>query len=297
LQKKSTNIQFGGDKGKEVIERVYNFMQLNKMNSRCDDDKAIDQERNVESLTDDLAAKLNDSDFDEFSENRTGDITSGLAFQGEKLGGNVPLSTYEKLYEQSSVSSEGNLHVRLTETKDTLNPRGTGGAHSNCFSCNPEIIILKSHFERFCKNVTTKLDDLALEINVVKENKPYSIVTLEGIISELKEEKAELSRKNKELRENNNSMHKTISQLSQSKKQLEEEKSSLITAIKLIQNDFNQWHYIEKKASDNKIEDSANNIDRVNNNNAWIKPKHQTRQSTELSRDEDKPETSVAKVR
>ncbi|CAB4016736.1 Scavenger receptor cysteine-rich type 1 M130 [Paramuricea clavata] len=87
-------------------------------------------------------------------------------------------------------------------------------------------------------------------------------------------------------------MHKTISQLSQSKKQLEEEKSSLITTIKLIQNDFNQWHYIEKKASDNKIEDSANNIDRVNNSNAWIKPKHQTRQSTELSRDEGKPETS-----
>ncbi len=29
-QKKSKNIQFGGDKGKEVIERVYNFMQLNK---------------------------------------------------------------------------------------------------------------------------------------------------------------------------------------------------------------------------------------------------------------------------
>jgi hypothetical protein len=34
-------------------------MQLNKTNSRCDDDKAIDQERNVESLlTDDLADKL-----------------------------------------------------------------------------------------------------------------------------------------------------------------------------------------------------------------------------------------------
>ena len=48
----------------------------------------------------------------------------------------------------------------------------------------------------------------------MKENKPYSIVTLEGIISELKEEKAELCRKNEELRE------------SQSKKQLEEENRS-----------------------------------------------------------------------
>ena len=122
---------------------------------------------------------------------------SGLALQGEKHGGNVPLSTYEKPYKQSSASSEGNLHVGLPERKDTLNPRGTGGAHANCFSYQiPEIIILKSHFERFSKNVTTKLDDLALEVNVVKENKPYSIVTLEGIISELKEEKAELSRKN-----------------------------------------------------------------------------------------------------
>ena len=125
----------------------------------------------------------------------------------------------------------------MTETKEPFNPRGPVNAYS---TYDPEIIMLKSNFERLTEPVATRLDELAFEINVVKENKPYSIVTLEGAIDDLKKEKAKLCRRNKELLESNISMRQTISQLSQTNKQLEEEKSSLVTAVKIIQNDFNQ---------------------------------------------------------
>jgi hypothetical protein len=44
-------------------------------------------------------------------------------------------------------------------------------------------------------------------------------------------------------------MQQTISQLSETNKQLEEEKSSLVTAIKIIQSDFNQQATRKRKAA------------------------------------------------
>ena len=55
--------------------------------------------------------------------------------------------------------------------------------------------------------MTTKLDNLAFEINVLKDDKPYAIVTVEGVINELKVEKAELRKKNEELWEDNTHMY------------------------------------------------------------------------------------------
>ena len=46
-----------------------------------------------------------------------------------------------------------------------------------------EINLLKSKLDRFAENVSTKLDDLALEINHIKENKPYSTVISEDQIN------------------------------------------------------------------------------------------------------------------
>ena len=140
---------------------------------------------------------------------------------------------------------------QIAETKDSFNSRGSANkAYTNYSTYDPEMIMLKSKFEKFTDNVVTRLDELAFEINVVKENKPYSIVTLEGVIDELKKEKAELYRKNEALRESNNNMQQTISQLSETNKQLEEEKSSLVTAIKIIQNDFNQQAISKKKSGE-----------------------------------------------
>ena len=182
-QKKSMNIQFGGERGKEVIERVHNFLQRNDMGSHYGDDKAIDQEGNVEGLL----ADASDGNLDESPVNRVSDIVSGLVYQHEKCRENVPfsenISTYEMPHEQSSESSDANLHVRpstsgkAAETKDPSSPGGTDKACSNCLNSSLEILILKSNFERFSKAVTTKIDDLAFEINVVKEDKPYAIVT------------------------------------------------------------------------------------------------------------------------
>ena len=251
------------------------------------------------------AGKLRDDNLDESPVNRESDIVSRLVYQNEKCRESVPfsenISTYEMPHEQSSESSDANLHVRpstsgkAAETKDLSSPGGTDKACSNCLNNDLEILMLKSNFESFSKTVTAKIDDLAFEINVVKEDKPYAIVTLEGVIKELKEEKVELRRKNEELRKDNINMHRTISLLSQSNKQLEEEKSSLVTALKLIQNDISNLR-IENKTSDNKLDNSINIIDRDSNSNAWIKPKHkhQSRPPTTSSLDTNKPILAIA---
>ena len=184
-------------------------------------------------------------------------------------------STYANLLGRPSTFDK----PQIAETKDSFNSRGSvNNAYTNFSMYDPEIIMLKSKFEKFTDNVVTRLDELAFEINVVKENKPYSIVTLEGVIDDLKKEKAELCRKNEALRESNNNMQQTISQLSQTNKQLEEEKSSLVTAIKIIQNDFNQLA-ISKKKSGKAREETGGNGD-----NTWekCKSKHQSKRPTSL---------------
>ena len=76
----------------------------------------------------------------------------------------------------------------MTETKESLNPWGPVNAYSSYSTYDPEIIMIKSKFERLTEQVATRLDELVFEINFVKENKPYSIVTLEGAIDDLKKE-------------------------------------------------------------------------------------------------------------
>lgn len=84
---------------------------------------------------------------------------------------------------------------QTTKTKDSLNSRGSvNNAYTNYLTYDPEIIMLKSKFEKFSDNVATRLDELAFEINNVKENKRYSIITLEEVINDLKKAKAELCR-------------------------------------------------------------------------------------------------------
>ena len=97
-----------------------------------------------------------------------------------------------------------------------------------------------SKLNRFYENVTSTLHDLNAEINSIKENRPYSILVLENVVNDLKEEKLELSRKNDKLREQNMDMSHTISNLTMANKNLESEKCSLLTALKLMQNDYQQ---------------------------------------------------------
>ena len=88
--------------------------------------------------------------------------------------------------------------------------------------------------------MTNKLEDLESEIHNIKENKLYSIVVLEKVIDELKKEKIDLCKTNADLRKENISMKNTIADLSLTNKNLKNEKSSLLTALQLIQTDYNQ---------------------------------------------------------
>ena len=55
----------------------------------------------------------------------------------------------------------------MTETKEPFSPRGPVNAYSSYSTYDPEIIMLKSKFERLTEQVATRLDELAFEINVV----------------------------------------------------------------------------------------------------------------------------------
>ena len=117
------------------------------------------------------------------------------------------------------------------------------GNLSTGYENNIEIDLLKSKLDRFVENVSAKLDELAFEINHIKENKPYFIVILEGVINDLKKEKLELRKINddhQDMSERIMDMSRTISDLKLINKELGEEKSSLLTTIRLIQNDYSQ---------------------------------------------------------
>ncbi|CAB4014877.1 Hypothetical predicted protein, partial [Paramuricea clavata] len=140
----------------------------------------------------------------------------------------------------SSEPTNENLHRGLPilhTAKKSHSPSGSIDKSNNGAS---EIRLLKSKLEKFADNVTTKLTDLAYKLNSIKENRPYSIAVLENVIEELKKEKVDLCKANDELRKHNTSMTYTITELSISNKNLENEKSSLLTALQLIQNDYNQ---------------------------------------------------------
>ena len=96
---------------------------------------------------------------------------------------------------------------------------------------------MKSKLERFTESVTNKLEDLAIEINNIKENKPYSILILENTVNDLKQEKFDLNKKIDDLKELNMVLSHTMSDLRLDNKNLENDKASLLTALKLIQDD------------------------------------------------------------
>jgi hypothetical protein len=117
--------------------------------------------------------------------------------------------------------------------------------------------------------VSTKLDDLALEINHIKENKPYSIVILEDQINALKKEKLELRRTNNDQQERIINMSCTISDLKSTNRNLEDEKSSLLTAIRLIKSDYSK---LGIKAAVREVENEGPATWKVPKQNARSKP-------------------------
>ena len=185
----------------------------------------------------------------------------------------------------SSFPANENLNNELPTLHTTTKLHNPSGLTNSSNTRGTEIDLLKSKLESFADEVTTTLSDLAYELNTIKENKPYSIVVLENVIHELKEEKTELLKANDELREHNTNMSHVIAELRLSNKNLENEKSSLLTAIQLIQNDYNQcsrkintterpWNVVtnhrsnqnQSKSLFNSINDTAVGKAPINNN-------------------------------
>ncbi|CAB4003712.1 Hypothetical predicted protein [Paramuricea clavata] len=78
------------------------------------------------------------------------------------------------------------------------------------------------------------------QCDIAKELKNQEEKQAKNVVNDLKEDKLVLIRKNDELREQNMDMSHIISDLKMANKNLESEKSSLLTALKLIQNDHQQ---------------------------------------------------------
>ena len=67
---------------------------------------------------------------------------------------------------------------------NTLNP--PRDVYDN-YNYDSEIRLLNAKVERLAHNLTNKLEDIALEVNIIKENKPYSILVLENAVNDLKQ--------------------------------------------------------------------------------------------------------------
>jgi hypothetical protein len=145
----------------------------------------------------------------------------------------------------TTLSTSVNLHkepMNLHRVPHSYTPLGDSNKNYN-----PEFEIgaLKFKLESFSEKVSNKLDDLAIEINNIKESKAYSIVVLESRIDELKKENLDLCKTNAELRKENITMKHTIVDLNDKAKSAEDEKASVITAIKLL--------YKEKEGNEDQI--------------------------------------------
>ena len=148
----------------------------------------------------------------------------------------------------SSESLHENLHIDLDQTNNDLH------TESRSYSLNKDtspicsdtehinnISQIRDHIntklDSFVSHINAKLETITEEITTIKENKPYSILVLEDVVSKLKKETADLIRLNEDMREKYTNLLQTASDLRTRAMNLENEKSSLMTALKLIQQD------------------------------------------------------------
>ena len=254
---KSEYIYFGGEKGNSLLKRVQSFLEQGEDASSNGDAAESQLRKSLENI---LTEDSDDASItDDISQNslciaNECEGAKKLINQHEKHGEAAPnpkSSKYEIDEPIIEATSTDNLHKEPLNLHTAPKPDNMEfikktkkhsplGKLSSTYDHGIEINLLKSKLDRFAENVSTKLDDLAFEINHIKENKPYSIVILEDIINELKKEKLQLSRINNEQHKRIINMSHTISDLQSSNRNLEDEKSSLLTVIRLIQSDYSQ---------------------------------------------------------
>lgn len=258
---KSENINFEGARGKDLADRITSLL------TRVDDEQVKANSVEAESVK---SIEINEGgDKSDLSVNicvNEAITTSAVVdspLSNEEVNERTCINYEEDITQAENTrlktcvqSVPQDLHTART----SLNP--SGGIEQS-HNCDSEMRQLRLTFEKFADNVTDKLTNLANEISKIEENKPYSIVVLESLIDEHKKEKAELSKVNEDLREQNTGMSHTITDLHNTIDALQNEKASLLTITRLLQsestvnNNANYSHNAYQKVSYGKA--SSNN--------------------------------------
>ncbi len=253
---KSENIYFKGEKGDDLTKRVYSYVnqRLGKNDQTAMSTSPTETElaKSIESLLASKNEDINDINKtkdiptnEEASEDDMSDIEKNEDISTKFDDNIIHEAQSSKEETNKNLSTSVNLHKEpmiLHRVPHSYTPLGDSNKNYN-----PEFEIgaLKFKLENFAEKVSNKFDDLAIEINNIKESKAYSIVVLENRIDELMNEKLDLCKANAELCKENTTMKHTIADLNDKVKSAEEEKASLITAIKLL--------YKEKEGNEDQI--------------------------------------------
>ena len=172
----------------------------------------------------------------EIAPNEVNGLWKALTSSSCRNNGRNDESVDESLMKALESQTNNDLHTKSRSyslNKDT-SPICSDTEHINNIS---QIRDINTKLDSFVSHINAKLETLADEITTIKENKPYSILVLEDVVSELKKEKADLIRMNEDMREKYTNLLQTASDLRTRAMNLENEKSSLMTALKLIQQD------------------------------------------------------------
>ena len=224
---KSENIYFKGEKGGDLTTRVYSYVNLglgesdqtvvsgsptetelaksiesllaSKNEHMNDINKIKDMPTNEGASEDENTSDIEKTEDTSTKEgnpvkasNRHLDFSNSIIHeaQSSKEETNTNLSTSVNLHkEPMNLHRVPHSYIPLGDPNKNYNPEFEIGA-------------LKFKLESFAENVSSKFQALTKEVADIKENKVYSIIILENTVHELKKEKYDLIKANKDLRVN-----------------------------------------------------------------------------------------------
>ena len=116
---------------------------------------------------------------------------------------------------------------------------------------NSPVEDLRRQMQEFAESTNLKIEGLEIEVNHLKVRSVQMFV-MEAAVKELKIDKDNLVRENAELREKNLNFALITSDINSKVKELEHERDSLVTAMKLQQQEFEQGHYVYEREDGEK---------------------------------------------
>ena len=107
---------------------------------------------------------------------------------------------------------------------------------------NSSVEDLGRQMQEFAESTNSKFEGIETELNNLKA-RSVPLFVMEAAVKELRKDKDSLLKDNAELREKNLNYALITSDLNSKIKELEHERDSLVTAMKLQQQEFEQGHY------------------------------------------------------